>query len=249
MNCDMNEFNIHKTVLITGASRGIGYAAAKEFLIHGYSVIATCTHSTERLNDLCEFANELGLTCQVHLLDFSDQASIGRFSDLLSAMSFDLLINNAAISTVGLIQDMSIDQWNQLFQVNLSSLFHMAKIAVPHFLSKGHGGILNVSSVWGTVGASCEVAYSASKGGVDSFTRALAKELAPNHIPVNAVAFGAVDTDMVHFLSDDEKQVLENEIPYGRMATTEEAGKILYQISQLPDYVTGQIITADGAWT
>lgn len=240
---------MQKTVLITGASRGIGYAAAKEFILHGYSVIATCTHTPERLNDLYRLASENGVTCRVFLLDFSDHDSIAHFSKQLAALSFDILINNAAISSIGLIQDLSPEQWNQLVQVNLSSLYYMSRIAVPHFLSKGSGRIVNVSSVWGTVGASCEVAYSASKGGVDSFTKALAKELAPNHIPVNAVAFGAVDTEMNHFLSEEEVTVLENEIPYGRMATTEEAGKILYGISQLPDYITGQIITADGGWT
>ena len=111
------------------------------------------------------------------------------------------------------------------------------------------GCILNVSSVWGSVGASCEVAYSATKGGLSSLTRALARELAPSHIRVNAVAFGAIDTDMNSFLSEEERQALFDEIPAGRMGTVEEAARLLYQLAQSPEYLTGQVIAMDGGWT
>ena len=240
---------MHPTVLITGASRGIGRAAAEYFITNGYSVIATCSHSPERLSDLQELAVKNHTLCSILTVDFSDENSINAFQKNMESLSFDCLINNAAISYVEVFQDMTPERWNKLIQVNLSSLYHTCRLAVPKFLSAGRGRILNISSVWGNVGASCEVAYSASKGGVNSFTKALAKELAPSHISVNAVAFGAVDTQMNQFLSSKEREELEEEIPYGRMLTTKEAAEIIFQISQLPPYVTGQIITADGGWT
>lgn len=238
-----------QTVLITGASRGIGRAAAEYFLTNGYSVIATCSHDPERLMDLQKTATDNHTHCSILTVDFSNDASIEAFRKNMETISFDILINNAAISFVGVFQDMTPEQWNRLLQVNLSSLYYTCKLAVPKFLASGHGRILNISSVWGNVGASCEAAYSASKGGVNSFTKALAKELAPSHIPVNAIAFGAVDTQMNQFLTPDERFQLEEEIPFGRMLTKKEAAEIIFQICQLPAYVTGQIITADGGWT
>lgn len=240
---------MHQTVLITGASRGIGRAAAEYFITNGYSVIATCSHDPERLLDLEELAAINHTFCRILTVDFSDAASIETFLKNMQSVSFDLLINNAAISYIDVLQDMTPEQWNKLIQVNLSSLYHTCRLAVPKFLSIGHGRILNISSVWGNTGASCEVAYSASKGGVNSFTKALAKELAPSHIPVNAIAFGAVATEMNQFLSSDERIRLEEDIPFGRMLKKKEAAEIIFQISQLPAYVTGQIITADGGWT
>lgn len=240
---------MHQTVLITGASRGIGKAAAEYFITNGYSVIATCSHEPERLFDLEKLAAKNHTFCHILTVDFSDAASIAVFLKNMESVPFDLLINNAALSYVDVLQDMRPEQWNKLIQVNLSSLYHTCRLAIPKFLSTGHGHIINISSVWGNVGASCEVAYSASKGGVNSFTKALAKELAPSHIPVNAIAFGAVDTEMNHFLTPDERFQLEEEIPFGRMLTKKEAAEIIFRISQLPPYVTGQIITADGGWT
>lgn len=240
---------MNPTVLITGASRGIGRATAECFIEHGYHVIATCTKNPERLESLIEYAKVHGTSCTVYELDFSNETSISSFFSNIDSLSFDILINNAAISIVDLFQDLSPFDWNRLIQINLSSLYYTCTNAISRFLQQEHGRIINISSVWGNVGASCEVAYSASKGGVNSLTKALAKELAPNHIPVNAIAFGAIDTEMNQFLSEEDRENLENEIPYGRMATKKEAGEIVFQISQLPDYITGQIITADGGWT
>lgn len=141
---------------------------------------------------------------------------------------------------------MAFDEWQRIIDTNLTSVFNVCKCAIPYFLHKGCGRIINISSMWGVCGASCETAYSASKGGVNSFTKALAKELAPSRIAVNAVAFGVVDTSMNAFLSDEERRDLIDEIPAGRMCTPLEAAHIIYDISNLSEYVTGQIITADG---
>lgn len=160
----------------------------------------------------------------------------------------DLVINNAGISYIGLLQDMAPEEWDRIVRTNLTSVFNCSKLAIPHMLEQKSGKILNISSVWGNVGASCEVAYSATKGGINSFTRALAKELAPSNVQVNAVACGAIDTDMNHFLEKEELEALKEEIPAGRLAKPEEVAQLLLQLARSDSYLTGQIIGFDGGW-
>ena len=160
----------------------------------------------------------------------------------------DILINNAGISQIGLLQDMEFEEWDQLIASNLSSVFHCCKLAIPGMVRKQCGKIINISSVWGVCGASCEAAYSASKGGVNALTRALAKELAPSNIQVNAVACGAIDTDMNRFLSPGEREALLMEIPAGRMGRPEEAAELVFRLTEAPSYLTGQVIRLDGGW-
>ena len=143
---------------------------------------------------------------------------------------------------------MTIDEWNRIIGVNLTSVFSASKLALPHMIHQKSGKILNISSIWGNVGASCEVAYSACKGGINSFTRALAKELAPSSIQVNAIACGAIDTEMNQFLDEEERNALLEEIPAGRMGRAEEVGKLAYQLGSENSYLTGQIIQLDGGW-
>ena len=160
----------------------------------------------------------------------------------------DVLINNAAVAHVGLLTEMSVTQWKQVIGTNLDALFYTCKYLVPGMVRKKKGKIINISSVWGNVGASTEVAYSAAKGGVNSFTKALAKELAPSNIQVNAIAFGVIDTDMNACFSEEEKAALAEEIPADRMGTVKEAAQMVKQILHSPDYLTGQVITMDGGW-
>lgn len=240
-----------KTVIITGASRGIGKAAAKVFAGKGYNLLLICKHSIEQLNSYAdELHNLYNVNVRCFKCDISDFSSVEDFYKSAGIYTDDvcLLINNAGISIIGLLQDMSYNEWNSIVATNLSSVFYMCKNIIPHFLKNGSGKIINVSSVWGKCGASCEVAYSSTKGGINSFTKALAKELAPSNIQVNAVAFGAIDTDMNSFLDVDEKAELENEIPTGRMATPEEAARFIYTIFDSGSYLTGQVISFDGAW-
>lgn len=243
---------MNKLVCITGASRGIGCQTALTFAREGYDLLLLCKSHFEQLTQLAQkLQTSYGCHCYLVQADVSDETSLQEnlFSYVEERHLYpDVLIHNAGISHVGLIQDMSSACWHQLIDTNLSSAFYLCKFFIPHFLQKGHGKIIHVSSVWGNCGASCEVAYSASKGGLNSFTKALAKELAPSNIQVNAVAFGAIDTSMNNHLSSEEKSALCEEIPMGRMGTAQEAADFLYQLAHSPHYLTGQIVTMDGGW-
>ena len=159
-----------------------------------------------------------------------------------------MLVNNAGISYIGLLTDMSVEEWQSVINTNLSSCFYTSRLAIPLMLQKHSGRIINISSVWGNVGASMEVAYSASKGGVNSFTKALAKELAPSNIQVNAISCGVIDTAMNHCFSQEEMDALREEIPADRLGQPKEVGQLVLQLIQAPAYLTGQILTIDGGW-
>ena len=240
------------TVLITGASRGIGKAIAIRFAQEGYSLVINCSKSSEALLQLKE---ELETIYQIPVL-----ASVGNVGDYDYMKSLfeeikntfggvDILINNAGITHIGLLTDMSVEEWNNLLNINLSSAFYSTKLAIPYMLSKQAGKIINISSVWGNVGASCEVAYSASKGGLNTFTKALAKELAPSNIQVNAIACGCIDTVMNQCFTEEEHQALKEEIPSGRFGTPEEVAELAFFLSSNCNYLTGQIVTLDGGWS
>ena len=242
----------NKTALITGASRGIGKAIAIKFFQHGYTVFLTCKNNIDLLNNLKDelekienHTNKPG--CYVYQCDMGNVAEVERLFQSLPTM--DVIVNNAGISHVGLLTDMSIREWDNLMATNLNSLFYTSKFGIPKMLANHSGKIINISSVWGTVGASMEVAYSASKGGVNSFTKALAKELAPSNIQVNAIACGLIDTDMNACFSEEDLESVIEEIPADRIGQTEEVARLCLMLSEAPEYLTGQIITLDGGWT
>lgn len=239
-----------KTVLVTGSSRGIGKAIALKYASKGHRVVLNCTRSIEAMAETKTQIDSLGVPCLTVQADVGDSEDCIRLFDEISHAfgSVDILVNNAGISHIGLLQDMSVEQWNRLIASNLSSVFHCCKLAIPGMVAKQCGHIVNISSVWGVCGASCETAYSASKGGVNALTRALAKELAPSHIQVNAVACGAIDTEMNHFLDPEERDMLMEEIPAGRMGTAEEVADMVLSITESPAYLTGQVINLDGGW-
>ena len=228
-----------KYAFITGASRGIGAAIAHELAAQGYHLYLTCLTNGQRLQSL---ADELSQTYSVSCQCFVGERCFAKINTL------DVLVNNAGISYVGLLSDMEVSDWNQVMHTNLSASFYTSKLAIPLMLKKHEGKIINISSVWGNVGASMEVAYSASKGGLNSFTKALAKELAPSNIQVNALACGVIDTDMNKCFSVDDMEILKGEIPADRIGTTLEAAKMVSMIIHSPSYLTGQIITMDGGW-
>jgi len=236
-----------KTVLITGASRGIGRATAEAFAKDGYEIYLTCLNSKDVLNN---FKIYLEKQYQVRCHAFC--GDVGNYDTVASLFTeidtLDVLVNNAGISHTGLFTDMTPDGWDKLIRTNLTSCFNTCKHAIPLMLREKKGKIINISSIWGKQGASMEVAYSASKGGVNAFTKALAKELAPSNIQVNAVAFGAIDTDMMKEYSDEDIRLICDEIPADRLGTPEEAAKLILGIAKSPDYLTGQIITMDGGW-
>lgn len=239
-------------VLITGASRGIGKAIAIEFAKQGHALVLVSKNSIQLLETLKEhLTSKYRIPCECFLTDVSDYNSVCTLKQMLDEKNIVIstIINNAGISHFGLIQDTDIALWNKVIETNLSSCFYVCKTFIDDMVRNQAGHIINISSVWGTVGASCEVAYSASKGGVNAFTKALAKELAPSGISVNAIACGAIDTEMNQRLSTEERECLENEIPAGRMGTPEEVAKLAYKIARSDVYLTGQIITIDGGWT
>ena len=162
--------------------------------------------------------------------------------------ALDVLVNNAGIAHIGLLNEMTDKEWNRIVQTNLSSVFYCCRAAVPKMVSKKAGKIINISSMWGTSGASCEVAYSATKAGVHGLTKALAKELAPSKIQVNALACGVIDTTMNSQLSEEEALALKYEIPAGRFGTPEEVAETVLQLADSSTYLTGQIIGIDGGF-
>ena len=240
-----------RTAFITGASRGIGRGIALVLARNGYNLALPCRRNKE---DLDAFAQELHSRYMIDVCTYQCNAS--SYPEVASTIEaalahfgkITLLVNNAGISKVGLLTDLSPEEWKELIETNLSSLFYHCKSIIPSMLQKEEGRIINISSMWGSVGASCEVAYSASKGGVNAFTRALAKELAPSNIPVNAIACGVIDTDMNRIFTEEDRHALSEEIPAGRFAEPEEVGEAVLALAQMPAYVTGQIIGMDGGY-
>lgn len=236
-----------KHAIITGASRGIGKAIAETFAGAGYNLTITCINNMDKLSELADkLRKRFGITCNTFTGDLADFETVKLLFDGMEQA--DVLVNNSGISYVGLLQDMSPDEWNRVIDVNLSSAFFCSKLAIPLMLSKKSGRIINISSVWGEYGASMETAYSASKGGLNAFTKALAKELAPSNIQVNAIACGIIDTDMNKVFNEDEISSIIEDIPSGRMGQPEEVAALALQLCTGNSYLTGQIITLDGGW-
>lgn len=237
-----------KYALVTGASRGIGRAVAEALAGEGYHLYLVCRQSADRLTALADYLSEAhGICCVPIMADVGNPDDVALIFTQINAL--DVLVNNAGISYVGLLHEMSVDDWHKVIQTNLDSVFYTSRLAVPLMLHRHCGKIINITSVWGSVGASMETAYSASKGGVNSFTRALAKELAPSGIQVNAIACGVIDTDMNRCFTADEMESLRNEIPADRIGQPEEVAQMVVSLIHAPDYLTGQVITLDGGWT
>lgn len=238
---------MRRTAFVTGASRGIGKAIATALAAHDYDLYIVCKNSGEQLYRLKNELEEkflINVTCFV--------GDVGSYSFIKECFSeidrLDVLINNAGISYIGLVSEMTEKDWDYIINTNLSSAFYTSKCAVPGMVREKSGKIINISSVWGNAGASMEVAYSASKGGLNAFTRALAKELAPSNIQVNAIACGVIDTDMNKCFSMEDIELLKGEIPADRMGTIDEVARLVMQIINSPSYLTGQVITLDGGW-
>lgn len=240
-----------KTVLITGASRGIGRSTAWRFVRGGYHLFLNCNTSIDELKNIQEeIEKEFPGSTTLVPGNVGDPDTVRRiFGKIYSqCRALDVLVNNAGIAHIGLLSDMTDAQWQRVLDTNLSSVFYCCREAVPPMVSQKSGHIINISSMWGSVGASCEAAYSASKAGVHGLTRALAKELAPSGIAVNAIACGVIDTVMNSQLDVSERNALENEIPAGRFGTPDEIAEVIWQTAHIPSYMTGQIIGVDGGF-
>ena len=228
------------TVVITGGSRGIGAAAVELFAARGDRVWFLYEKNHEAAQSVSERTGATAICC-----DVADTAAV---KAALTGLDVDVLICNAGICHYGLMSTMAEQEWDRIFAVNVKGIYNCVNAAMPSFLRSHSGSIITVSSMWGQVGASCEAAYSATKAGVHGLTKALAKELAPSNIQVNAIACGVIDTDMNKQLSEEDKIVLKNEIPASRFGTPEEVAEVVLQLATSPCYLTGQIIGVDGGY-
>ncbi|MFB6364031.1 elongation factor P 5-aminopentanone reductase [Paenibacillus elgii] len=240
-----------QTVLVTGASRGIGAAIASRFASVGMNVVIHYLNSHEGANETARSCMKLGSRVLTVTADLRSREQIERMQEKLAQHDLvpDILVNNAGISHYGLFSDLEEAQWDEIMDINLKGAFLMTRQFMPEMIRQKYGRIINVSSIWGISGASCEVAYSTAKGGINAFTKALAKELAPSGITVNAVAPGAVDTLMMAGFDEREKEMIENDIPVGRFGKPDEIASLVYFLA-LPEsgYITGQIISPNGGW-
>jgi len=240
-----------QTVLITGASRGIGAAIAQRFASVGMNVVIHYLQSHEAANETARSCMKHGAKVLTATADLRSREQLLRLQEKLEhhEMMPDILVNNAGVAHYGLLSDVTEEQWDEIMGINLKGTFLATQQFMKPMISQKYGRIINVSSIWGISGASCEVVYSTAKGGVNAFTKALARELAPSGVTVNAVAPGAVDTLMMANFDSEEKAALENEIPVGRFAQPDEIASLVYFLA-LPEsgYITGQIISPNGGW-
>ena len=238
-----------KVVVITGGTRGIGKAIALEFGKAGASIVLNYHKNDEEADNTIKLLKNLGVYVVSSKGDISDYNYTKKLIDFVIDKfgTIDILVNNAGISKIGLFIDETVEDWDKIIGINLKGTFNCCHNAVKHMIGKKKGCIINISSIWGNVGASCEVIYSTSKGGINSFTKALAKELAPSNIRVNAIAPGVIDTEMNGWLSNEEKVELKNEIPMMRFGKVDEVAKLaLFLASDNASYITGKIFTIDG---
>lgn len=237
-----------KAAIVTGASGEIGAAISELLITQGYSVIGTYYSNEKSIDKLTLQLGNNFFPFQCDLSDFDAAKSLLTYIEE-KQFQVEVLINNAGISIIGLLQDLTKESWNNIWNTNVTSAISLSQAVIPAFLKQGRGRIINISSVWGSCGASCETAYSATKGAINTFTKALAKELAPSNIQVNAIACGIIDTKMNAHLTDEDIKQIVDEIPAGRLGTPADVAETVCALLTASPYMTGQIIALDGGWT
>ena len=237
--------------LVTGASRGIGRAIAAQLAREGRAVCINYLERRDAAEDLVRQLQSEGCRAMAVQADVADRRAV---EDMVRAVAdawgpVELLVNNAGISRQGLFQDVSDEEWDRTLAVNLTGARNTIQAVLPHMISEKRGCIVNISSIWGLRGASCEVTYACSKAAIVGLTRSLALELAPSGIRVNAVAPGCIETDMVRVLGEETRSMLVEETPLGRLGTPEDiANAVAFLASEKASFLTGQILTADGGF-
>lgn len=240
---------MQKTVIVTGGSRGIGAAIVSLLAKEGYNIVLNYNKSEEIAEKMKEQFTEKGYNVEIFKADVSKREQV---KDLIQFTikkfgKIDVLINNAGISQTKLFTDITDEDWNNMISVNLNSAFYTSQEVLPYMINQKEGLIINISSIWGTIGASCEVHYSVAKAGVDAMTKSLAKELGPSNIRVNSIAPGIIDTDMNKYLSENELKEIIEEIPLGKIGNTPSIAKCVKWLIE-DDYTTGQVISINGGW-
>ena len=240
---------MEKVAIVTGASRGIGREIAKSLAKKGIKVIANYNKSEDSAKNLQEDLRQNGIEIDIVKADVSKREDCKELVNytLQKYNKVDILINNAGISEYKIFTDETDEDWNRVINTNLYSAFAMSQGVIPNMIHNKSGCIINISSIWGEVGASLEVIYSVSKAGMDGLTKGLAKELGPSNIRVNSIAPGAIDTDMNKNISKDELEELEAEIPLKKMGLPEDIAKCVNWLVE-DNYTTGQVISINGGW-
>ena len=241
---------MNKTVIITGAAKGIGRAIAKDFAYSGYNVCINYNTSEEKAKELCQELAKDGCNVIIYKADVTNRQEVDKMVDYVIGTfgNIDVLINNAGISEYKLFTDITQEDMEKMVNVNILGVFNTTQsVLKKSMLSRKDGTIINISSIWGMVGASLEVAYSTTKAAIIGMSKALAKELAPSNITVNVVAPGAISTDMINSLSKEDLEVLKEEIPLGKIGNVEDvAASVKFLASYEARYITGQVISPNG---
>ena len=241
--------SVPKAALITGGSRGIGAACARLFARQGYGVGIVCRKAKDQAEALAEELAALGVPVKVYVCDVAQREQVQAMTAafLREFGRIDVLVCNAGIARQELFTDITEASWREVMGVDLDGVFYCAQAALPDMLHRKAGKIITLSSMWGQVGASCEVAYSTAKAGVIGLTKALAKELGPSGITVNCVAPGVIDTDMMASFTDEDRAALAEETPVERLGTVEDVARsIVFLCDENAGYITGQVIGVNG---
>lgn len=240
---------MNKVVIVTGASRGIGRDIATTLAKKGYIVIANYNKSENKAIELQQNLEKENINIDIFKADVSNRDEVKKLVQFAinKYKKIDCVINNAGIDQVKMFLDITDDDWNNMISNNLNSVFYMCQEVLPYMIHEKNGVIINISSIWGVTGASCESHYAVSKAGVDALTKSLAKEMGPSNIRINSIAPGFIDTEMNNNLNEEEKKEIKEEIPLQKIGKVEDVSRTVEWIIE-DEYITGQVISVNGGW-
>ena len=240
---------MNKVVIVTGASRGIGRNIATTLAKKGYIVIANYNKSENKAIELQQNLEKENINIDIFKADVSNRDEVKKLVQFVinKYKKIDCVINNAGIDQVKMFLDITDTDWNNMISNNLNSVFYMCQEVLPYMIHEKNGVIINISSIWGVTGASCESHYAVSKAGIDALTKSLAKEMGPSNIRINSIAPGFIDTEMNNNLNEEEKKEIKEEIPLQKIGKVEDVSRTVEWIIE-DEYITGQVISVNGGW-